>query len=218
MSQLGSSVEKAPAVSRGRPTAARVVAINRAITEAAMAVFLELGFEAASMEAIAERAGVSKGTLYARFSGKEELLRLLVEERIAALSALAGEQDDQLTEDLEQRLRHHARLIITAMRWPAVTELERLLDGTARAIPEMSQSFNRIGVEFPMQLLTNEIRRGTANDAVPASDPAAVAQTLLGALVGWARTEAMVRQVSDADARAYADKLVTLLLAGRAAW
>jgi AcrR family transcriptional regulator len=183
-----------------------------------MSLFLELGFEAASMEAIAERAGVSKGTLYARFAGKEDLLRLLVEERIAALSALAGQQDDQLTDDLEQRLRHHARLIITAMRWPAVTELERLLDGTARAIPEMSQSFNRIGVEFPMKLLMDEIERGTANDASPAADPTAIAQTLLGALVGWTRTEAMVRPVTDADARAYADKVVTLLLAGRSAW
>jgi AcrR family transcriptional regulator len=44
----------------------------------ARAVFLAEGFDGASMEAIAQAAGVSKGTLYTYFRGNDELFTALV--------------------------------------------------------------------------------------------------------------------------------------------
>ena len=46
-----------------------------AITEAALALFRERGYEAATMRAIAHRAGVSTGNAYYYFSSKEELIQ-----------------------------------------------------------------------------------------------------------------------------------------------
>lgn len=46
----------------------------QAIIEAAMEVFIEKGYEGASIEAIAMRAGLTKGGLYHYFKGKEEIL------------------------------------------------------------------------------------------------------------------------------------------------
>jgi AcrR family transcriptional regulator len=43
------------------------------LLQAALEVFLEKGYEGASMEAIAHRAGVSKGAVYHHFSSKEAL-------------------------------------------------------------------------------------------------------------------------------------------------
>lgn len=51
----------------------RTEAKREAIVEAAAAVFLESGFEGASMTQIATRAGSSKRTLYGYFPSKEEL-------------------------------------------------------------------------------------------------------------------------------------------------
>lgn len=51
----------------------RTEAKREAIVEAAAQVFLELGFDGASMAQIAARVGGSKGTLYGYFSSKEEL-------------------------------------------------------------------------------------------------------------------------------------------------
>lgn len=51
----------------------RTEAKRDAIVEAASQVFLESGFEGASMAQIATRVGGSKGTLYGYFSTKEEL-------------------------------------------------------------------------------------------------------------------------------------------------
>lgn len=59
----------------GRPTDERK---TEAILDAARAVFFRHGFGAASIEGIAEQAGVSKVTIYNRFGDKAGLLEALV--------------------------------------------------------------------------------------------------------------------------------------------
>jgi AcrR family transcriptional regulator len=54
---------------------------RRQIVEGARAVFLAQGFDAASMNDIARKAGVSKGTLYVYFRNKEELFEAIAEEQ-----------------------------------------------------------------------------------------------------------------------------------------
>jgi TetR/AcrR family transcriptional regulator, cholesterol catabolism regulator len=54
------------------------------IVRAAAAGFGEVGYRAATLDAIAERAGISKVTLYRYVSSKEDLLSLVVERIIAA--------------------------------------------------------------------------------------------------------------------------------------
>jgi TetR/AcrR family transcriptional regulator len=45
------------------------------LLDAALALFVEKGFAATRAEEVAQRAGVSKGTLYLYYPSKEELLR-----------------------------------------------------------------------------------------------------------------------------------------------
>jgi AcrR family transcriptional regulator len=55
------------------------------LLDAALGLFLERGYEKASMQAVADRAGVTKPVVYASFAGKEELFNTLLareEERI----------------------------------------------------------------------------------------------------------------------------------------
>src|SRR5438270_12903421 len=51
---------------------------------AALRVFAQRGYQQAGVDEIAAAAGYSKGALYWHFSGKEDLLLALVEERIDA--------------------------------------------------------------------------------------------------------------------------------------
>lgn len=57
------------------------------LLDAALALFVEKGFAATRIEEVAQRAGVSKGTLYLYYPGKEELLKAVfrahLSERIA---------------------------------------------------------------------------------------------------------------------------------------
>src|SRR3978361_1849958 len=53
---------------------------RRQILDGARKVFMDLGFDGASMGEIARAAGVSKGTLYVYFADKSRLFEAIVEE------------------------------------------------------------------------------------------------------------------------------------------
>lgn len=59
----------------GRP---RSEEADRAILRAAATLLAEVGFQAMSIEGIAERAGVGKTTIYRRYGSKEEILAAIV--------------------------------------------------------------------------------------------------------------------------------------------
>lgn len=71
------------------------------ILDAALEVFSEKGFHLATVDEIAERADVGKGTLYRYFANKEtlfnELVRLRLEELERNATAVLDGQDDVLT-------------------------------------------------------------------------------------------------------------------------
>ena len=76
---------------------------RRQVLDAAVAVFSEAGFHGASMEAVAERAGVSKPLVYAHGGTKEELFAACLRREAGRLlhtvteAAGAGRADDPQT-------------------------------------------------------------------------------------------------------------------------
>jgi hypothetical protein len=71
VSLFGMSPESATARRRGRPRRAETA---QAIVDATLALLAENGFQATTVDAIAERAGVAKNTIYRRWDSKEELI------------------------------------------------------------------------------------------------------------------------------------------------
>ena len=61
---------------------ARRIATNARILDAALAVFTEQGFEHSQLEQVAERAGCSRGAIYAQYASKEEVFLALIEQRV----------------------------------------------------------------------------------------------------------------------------------------
>ena len=65
------------------------------LLEAALTLFVEKGFAATRTEEVAQRAGVSKGTLYLYYPSKEELFKAVVRHNLSSLiaegEALAGQ-------------------------------------------------------------------------------------------------------------------------------
>ncbi len=93
-------VEKAAAHKRERRKDAR----PGELLAAALDLFVEKGFAGTRAEEVAQRAGVSKGTLFLYFSSKEELFKAVVRDSIsdrfpkwtAELDALGGSAPDML--------------------------------------------------------------------------------------------------------------------------
>jgi AcrR family transcriptional regulator len=71
-----------------RMSRAEQVERNRGLVlEAARRIFLARGYAGATVDAIAEEAGFSKGVVYSQFIGKPDLFLALLEQRIAERSA-----------------------------------------------------------------------------------------------------------------------------------
>lgn len=116
----------------------------RQIMEGARTVFLEKGFDAASMGEIARQAGVSKGTLYVYFDSKEELFEAIFEEerRAQAEQVFALDHDDQDVRSVLNRLGcDYARFLCN----PAQLSSHRTVIGIADRMPELGRRFYEAG-------------------------------------------------------------------------
>lgn len=85
------------------------------ILGAATKVFAEKGFRAAKMQEVADRAGVSNGTVYNYFSSKDELLLALLEqlsERERRTEGMAELQAGNLEEVILRQLRGRFRALL----------------------------------------------------------------------------------------------------------
>jgi len=82
----------------GRPRSAEA---DEAIHAAAVAEILERGFEGVSMEALAERAGVGKATIYRRFSSREDLLVSVMQRCVDEVTPEPAIDTGSLRGDLE---------------------------------------------------------------------------------------------------------------------
>jgi AcrR family transcriptional regulator len=63
--------------------AVRAESNGQRLLQAARAVFVRRGYQAATLDEIAAAAGLTKGAVYARFAGKADLLLALLAQRIA---------------------------------------------------------------------------------------------------------------------------------------
>lgn len=202
---------------RGRPTAEQVTSIDRAIVGTARAMFLADGFDAVGMKQVAETARVSKGTLYARYPSKEALFRAVIEQSIEDWSAEASLQDAALTDNIEQRLRHHAGIIATWLGRPDVLALQRLLLSVQERFPELSEVMQRRGNDYIIGLIARDIEDAAARDQRNLRDARAVARLLVAGITG-AHLQGGFPGASDDDLQAFAQRAVDLILWGTSAW
>ena len=82
---------------------------SEAIGMAALAEFTAFGYRRTSIESIARRAAVSRATVYAHWSSKEELFRALVSRlhlaHVAAMQAVADDPDLNIEDRITKLLR-----------------------------------------------------------------------------------------------------------------
>lgn len=117
---------------------ARREAKRASILDAAACVFREEGFDVASMDRIAERAGASKRTVYNHFGSKEALFRAVVENHWARSEAdMAIIWNPQQT--VESQLHAFAMSKTRLARDPEQLGLLRVVLGAFIQHPELAQ-------------------------------------------------------------------------------
>jgi AcrR family transcriptional regulator len=105
------------------------------LLDAAAELIEEKGLAAASLEAIARRAGMTRGAIYSNYASRADLLL-----ELAARRALRIDRDFAPAESLKAQLRHFAEVLVEAMpqakgvgRWHAELQLYAVTDPEMRA-------------------------------------------------------------------------------------
>jgi AcrR family transcriptional regulator len=112
---------------------------RRQILDGARKVFMDLGFDGASMNEIARAAGVSKGTLYVYFADKSRLFEAMVEDEVIEKSKIAYNLDPK--RDVETTLREFGRAYIGAMCRPGGGSSIRTVMAIAERMPDVGRRF-----------------------------------------------------------------------------
>jgi AcrR family transcriptional regulator len=129
---------------RGRPAAGHDPVKRQQIIDGARRVFIDKGFDAASMNDITREAGVSKGTIYVYFTNKEELFEALIEEeRGTIFKNLYGALEH--TGSLRETLVRFGIALSVKITSPKVVLAQRTVIGASERIPELGRRFYERG-------------------------------------------------------------------------
>ena len=200
-----------PAVSRGESK-------RQAILAAAQTVFLREGFRAASMDAVASEAGVSKQTVYAHFGAKKDLFVEIVS-RLSTGSATRGHDlgwEDLERDDLADHLSDYAERELGDVLTSEFLQLRRLVIGEVARFPELAAALHEHGPQRTTSALTREIGRLVRLGFLETDDPRAAAIDFIWLVMGEPINRAMLLGdetiPSKASIRAHAEHAVAVFL------
>ena len=136
------SVPKVPRVwSASDPRRKRQAEKRTALLEAATVVFLAEGYAGTSMQAVADRAGVSKMTLYRHFKDKEELFLAMFFEHCMRSRGRATVEPARDVPEAIAALEEFARGFVQAFTDPGMLALFRMLIGETGRFPQLGKTF-----------------------------------------------------------------------------
>jgi AcrR family transcriptional regulator len=115
--------------------------LRDAILRAAIAAFVDDGYEATSMDVIAARAGTTKRTVYTHFGSKELLFRAAVTRAIELFHGKLPTLD--IEGDLAEQLEAFAARLCELCTWDRSVNLQRLAMGEAKRFPDLSRLLHR---------------------------------------------------------------------------
>ncbi|HUS24304.1 MAG TPA: helix-turn-helix domain-containing protein [Candidatus Binatia bacterium] len=151
------------------------VANRGAILDAARQCFLERGYDAVTIRDVVRQSGLAAGTFYNYFRTKEELLRALIESRVAQVTA-------QLVE-LRRRARNLQQFLEGAYLagFRTVADEPVLYNLMLRNEPAVRALYKDSVLGVSVRALKDDLRDGMNRGIIPRMDVDALAAALFGA-------------------------------------
>jgi AcrR family transcriptional regulator len=146
---------------------------RRQILDGARKLFLDLGFDGASMGEIARAAGVSKGTLYVYFADKSRLFEAIVEQESLEQGQVAFNLDP--SRDVTTTLMEFGQAYIQLLCRPGGGSALRTVMAIAERMPEVGRRFYDNVIALTVRRLAGylEVHAASGDLAIPDCELAA---------------------------------------------
>ncbi|OXS52923.1 hypothetical protein B1A99_31715 [Cohnella sp. CIP 111063] len=155
---------------------------RESILNGAMQVFTEMGYDNASMDRIAEIAGVSKRTVYNHFTNKENLFQGVVA-RLLQEQQILKQIDYNPAKSLEEQLTAFANAELFLINSPARLGLSRVLTSVfIRDIDYARET--RAKYASPLEPLIRWLVAAREDDKLQVDDPALTARVFYAMIEG----------------------------------
>jgi AcrR family transcriptional regulator len=166
------------------------------IVQAAIPTFVERGYEKASMDEVAARAGTTKRTVYAHYGNKEELFRAAV---VRAVALFVGGLPN-LTDitDPAAQLEAFAVAFSNLATWRGAVQLQRVVMGEAERFPDLGAMLHRDVIVRSERVLADYlVRLARERELVPGGEldawAMATASLFLNMTTGAQRFETLLQ-------------------------
>ncbi|MDJ1137474.1 TetR/AcrR family transcriptional regulator [Streptomyces iconiensis] len=172
-----------PAKRSGTPSAERGrLDKRRAIVEAALRVFSQVGYAQASVDAIAAEAGVAKPTIYNHLGSKENLFRHVMTEMAARDNGKALEALEFFPTgpaDLRTSLEAVARKLVDCYRDEQSEAVRRLLYAEVVRFPDLFDAVQASGPDQFIEALAGRLARLANAGLLSLKDPVRAAHQFI---------------------------------------
>ncbi len=184
-----------------------------AILAAATAEFFERGYEAARIESIAARAGVSKVTIYSHFGTKEALFRDAVEGECEKIRGTLLFDEGQAP--LRDRLAAFGHAMIAFLSRPEMIRFEQRIAAETEQHPALGACFLEAGPHRMLKVLAGFLERARARGELGPLDPMIAAEQFASMVKGLADMDRRFgRPIERSATNRRIDAAVTLFLKG----
>jgi len=188
---------------------------RQAIQVAGTAVFLERGYEAASMDLIAAEAKVSKQTIYNHFHSKDELFRAIITDMTTTL-VVPLSMAKAAASTPQQLLQSFARDFLELMLQPSSLALYRLIVAECARFPELGAALFAAGAGRLIRMLADYLEWETQQGRLAVEEPERAAELFIGMLTGRLQFRVLLggtKSPTDAELRRRATFAVSSFLA-----
>lgn len=168
----------------GRPTREQAEARHEELLDTALDLFLEHGYEQATIEMIASRVAMTKRTIYARYSEKSALFLAAVLRAIErqAVSPEALEELDR--GDLAATLKAVARLRIDQVTTPDGLRLQRIVNTESYRFPEIFVAAFELDTVRVVDFVAGLLDRAAAAGEIAPTNAQQAARAFMSMVVG----------------------------------
>ncbi len=184
------------------------------ILAAALHEFFEQGFAAARLDAIAERAGIGKGTIYLYFDSKETLFEEAVRSMILPIleraQGIANAPQGAAADVLRALLTTFYREVVSTER----RRILRLLIGEGPRFPRLLEFYHREVISRGIGVIRQVLAYGVARGEFRATAAADYPQTVVGPALAGAIWKMLFDNLEPLDVDQLCEAHIDLLLNG----